>query len=53
MANRGMATNIAKTTGIDRSSVYKALSGSANPRIDTFQNILRGVGLDIRFAKVA
>ncbi|MDR1941958.1 MAG: hypothetical protein LBQ47_06505 [Endomicrobium sp.] len=48
MASRGTATNISKTAKIDRSGIYKALSNNTKPRIDTFLNILRGVGLDIK-----
>ena len=49
MASRGTATKISKTAGIDRSGIYKALSNSAKPRIDTFLNILSGLGVKISF----
>ena len=47
MAGRGTATKISKTAKIDRSGIYKALSNNTKPRIDTFLNILNGIGLDI------
>lgn len=52
MAKRGRATSIAKTANLDRSGVYKALSNNAKPRIDTFQKILHGVGLNLAITKV-
>jgi probable addiction module antidote protein len=51
MAKRGGATSIAKTANLDRSGVYKALSNNAKPRIDTFQKILYGVGLNLAITK--
>lgn len=52
MANRGLATTIAKTKRIDRSGIYKALSNRTKPRIDTFENILNGLGLGISIVKL-
>ena len=49
MASRGTATKISNTAGIDRSGIYKALSNSTKPRIDTFLNILNGIGIKISF----
>ncbi|MDR3243568.1 MAG: hypothetical protein LBT79_02340 [Elusimicrobiota bacterium] len=53
MAKRGAATQIAKTSKIDRSGIYKALSNHSKPRIDTFQNILNGIGWDFKLSKVS
>ena len=36
---------LAEKTGLNRSNIYKALSESGNPRIDTVGTILRGLGL--------
>jgi DNA-binding phage protein len=53
MASRGTATQISKIAKIDRSGIYKALSNNTRPRIDTFLNILNGVGLDIKIKLAA
>jgi DNA-binding phage protein len=53
MAKRGAATKIAKTSKMDRSAIYKALSNHSKPRIDTFQNILNGIGWDFKLSKVS
>jgi probable addiction module antidote protein len=44
MAKRGTATKIAKNGKIERTSIYKALSATANPRIATLQQIVNGLG---------
>ncbi|MDR1941162.1 MAG: hypothetical protein LBQ47_02440 [Endomicrobium sp.] len=44
MAKRGSATKIAKSGKIERTSIYRALSKNANPRIDTLQKIVNGLG---------
>lgn len=41
---RGMAT-IAKSTGLGRESLYKALAPGAKPRYDTILKVLRGLGV--------
>jgi probable addiction module antidote protein len=43
---RGMA-KIAKKAGIERESLYRALSSRGNPRLDTLQAILRALGLSL------
>lgn len=43
---RGMAT-IAKTTGLGRESLYKALTPGAKPRYDTIVKVLHGLGVKI------
>lgn len=47
---RGIAT-IAKSTGLNRESLYKALRPGAKPRFDTIFRILQG--LDIKLQAVA
>ena len=44
MAKRGAATKIAKKGKIERTSIYRALSKNACPRIDTLQEIINGLG---------
>src|SRR5262245_6768364 len=43
---RGMA-NVAKTAGVPRESLYRALSAGGNPRFSTLHAILRAAGLRI------
>lgn len=43
---RGMAS-IAKSTGLGRESLYKALAPGAKPRYDTILKILRGLGVKV------
>ncbi|MGB5707244.1 MAG: addiction module antidote protein [Arenicellales bacterium] len=44
---KGMA-NIAEETGLGRESLYKAVSGSVNPKLETVQRIFHAVGVDIK-----
>lgn len=39
--------NIARKAGINRVSIYKALSKKGNPGLDTLQKILSAVGLKV------
>lgn len=39
---RGMS-NLAKVTGLNRESLYKALSGDTQPRWDTVQRVIKGL----------
>lgn len=43
---RGMAS-IAKSTGLGRESLYKALAPGAKPRYDTILKVLHGLGVKI------
>ena len=52
MAQRGAASNIAAKSGMQRAGVYKALVKDVRPRIDTFRNILNGIGLDISISNL-
>lgn len=43
---RGMA-NVAKSTGLGRESLYKALAPGAKPRYDTILKVLNGLGVKV------
>jgi probable addiction module antidote protein len=43
---QGMA-NIAKETGLNPKSLYRALSGEGNPELDTFIKVIRALGLHL------
>jgi len=43
---KGM-TELAKTAGVSRESLYKALSADGNPSFSTIVKILRGLGLQL------
>ena len=43
-------TDLAKTSGIGRSSLYKSLDKAGNPTLDTFLTILDALGLELRAA---
>ena len=43
---RGMAS-IAKTTGLGRESLYKALAPGAKPRYETIVKVLHGLGVKL------
>lgn len=45
-------THIAGSTGLNRESLYKALSKGRNPRIGTIMNILSAMGCSIRLEPV-
>lgn len=44
---RGGITKLAKKTHLNRQNLYKALSHSGNPRLDTFGMILKGLGFHL------
>ncbi|MES2017230.1 MAG: addiction module antidote protein [Pseudomonadota bacterium] len=49
---RGM-TYVAAGTGLGRESLYKALSGEANPSFDTIVKVMRVLGLQFQVVAVA
>jgi probable addiction module antidote protein len=44
---KGMA-NLAKVTGLNRESLYKALSGDTQPRWDTVQRVMKGLKINLK-----
>lgn len=42
--SKGMAT-IAKETGLNRETLYRALSADGNPTLETMQTVLKALGL--------
>ena len=50
LANGGVA-KAAKVSGLNRESLYKALSLNGNPSLQTVRAILSAVGIKITFAK--
>src|SRR3989338_6437148 len=44
---RGGITKLAKKTHLNRQNLYKALSQTGNPRLDTFGMILKGLGFHL------
>lgn len=44
---RGGITKLAKKSHLNRQNLYKALSKSGNPRLDTFGMILKGLGFHL------
>lgn len=44
---RGM-TELARATGLGRSSLYKAVADDANPTIETLMKVLEGLQLSLR-----
>jgi probable addiction module antidote protein len=45
-------THIAESTGLNRESLYKALSKGKNPRIGTVMDVLSAIGCRIRLESV-
>jgi probable addiction module antidote protein len=45
---KGIA-NIAATSGLGRTSLYKTLSGDTEPKWDTIQKILRALDIKLKF----
>lgn len=41
-------TNLARHTGLGRTSLYKALSSGAKPQYDTILKIVRALGVELR-----
>jgi len=46
---KGMS-DLAKETGLDRTSLYKALSEDGNPTFDTIVKVVKAFGVKLRFA---
>ena len=44
---KGMG-NLAKVTGLNRESLYKALSGDTQPRWDTVQRVMKGLKINLK-----
>ncbi len=44
---KGMA-ELARQTGLNRESLYRALSGNAKPQWDTVQRVLKALNINIR-----
>jgi probable addiction module antidote protein len=44
---RGGFTKIAKSAGIERESLYRALSARGNPRLSTLVAVIKAVGLKL------
>ena len=44
---RGGMTKVAKETGLNRESLYRALKKDGNPKIDTFYKVLHAVGIKL------
>jgi probable addiction module antidote protein len=42
-------TQLSKETGLGRESLYKALSGEANPSFDTILKVAKALGLQLHF----
>jgi probable addiction module antidote protein len=49
---QGMA-KIAKDTGLNPKSLYRALSGEGNPELDTFIKVVRALGLQLHATATA
>lgn len=47
--HKGLA-KLAEETGLNRESLYKALSGKTRPRWDTVQRILKALHVDVHLA---
>lgn len=45
--SRGGVAKIAKTAGLERESLYQALSENGNPRLSTLLGIMKAVGLKL------
>ncbi len=46
-ASRGGIAKIAKAAGIERASLYRALSAHGNPRLSTLVAVTRAMGLKL------
>ena len=44
---RGGMSKVAKDTGLNRESLYRALREDGNPKIDTFYKVLNAVGIKL------
>jgi probable addiction module antidote protein len=50
VAKRKGIAKIAADTGLNRESLYKALSGKSRPKWDTIQRIIKALNVNIRLA---
>lgn len=50
---QGGLTKLAERTQLSRQSLYKALSGRGNPRLDTLGAILGGLGFRLSIERIA
>jgi len=48
---RGRIAGLARTSGVDPSSIYRYLAGSAIPRPGTLKKLIAGAGLSLRFVE--
>ena len=46
-------TQLSKETGLGRESLYKALSGDANPSFDTILKVIRALGMQLHVERLA
>ncbi len=53
IARSGNLSELARTTGMSREGLYKALSADGNPSFATISKVARALGLRIHFEAVA
>jgi probable addiction module antidote protein len=53
IARSGNLSELARTTGMSREGLYKALSADGNPSFATISKVARALGLRIHFQAVA
>ena len=53
IARSGNLSELARTTGMSREGLYKALSADGNPSFATISKVTRALGLRIHFEAVA
>ncbi|MEI2784571.1 MAG: addiction module antidote protein [Candidatus Nanopelagicales bacterium] len=53
IARSGNLSELARTTGMSREGLYKALSSDGNPSFATISKVARALGLRIHFEAVA
>jgi probable addiction module antidote protein len=51
--SRGGLARVAKEAGIERESLYRALSPKGNPRLSTLTAVLRALRMNIRLEPAA
>jgi probable addiction module antidote protein len=50
---RGGLAKVAKAAGIERESLYRALSAKGNPRLSTIVGVMKAIGLKLTVEKAA
>jgi len=50
---RGGMTELARSTGISREALYRALSGDCNPELSTVLKVMRALGVKLSASMVA